>query len=93
MSTIEIELPDELAHRARSAGLLSDAAIRQLLEDAMRRRAGRALLEVARHLHDAAIAPMSDAEVVAEVHAVREKRHPRTAGLPGLPQADDAGNS
>jgi hypothetical protein len=28
---IEISLPDDLAQRARTAGLLSDSAIRQLL--------------------------------------------------------------
>jgi hypothetical protein len=48
MTTIEISLRDEIAARARSAGLLSDAAIEQLLEDAMRRRAGDALLASSR---------------------------------------------
>ncbi len=37
-----LRLPDELAHRARNAGLLSDSAIQRLLEDAMRREAGGA---------------------------------------------------
>jgi hypothetical protein len=93
MTTIEIELPDELVQRAQSAGLLSDGAIRQLLEDAIRRRAGRALLGVARRLQDAAIPPMSDAEIVAEVNAVRAERRAREAVTPGPAPGDDAGGS
>ncbi len=31
MTVIQIKLPDEVAQRARSAGLLSDSAIQQLL--------------------------------------------------------------
>ena len=41
MTRITVSLPDDVAERARSAGLLSDRAIGQLLEDAMRREAGR----------------------------------------------------
>lgn len=37
-----LRLPDELAQRARNAGLLSDSAIQRLLEDAMRGQAGGA---------------------------------------------------
>jgi len=80
MTTIEISLRDEIAARARSAGLLSDAAIEQLLEDAMRRRAGDALLAVARDLHSAGIEPMSMEEINAEVKAYRAERRARLAG-------------
>jgi len=93
---IEISLPDDVAQRARTAGLLSDSAIRQLLEDAMRRRAGRALLDVARTIHDAGIPPMTAEEIEAEVNSVRAKRRARrTTG--GAAPADgpgaDAGRS
>jgi len=71
MTMIEISIPDDLAQRAKSAGLLSDEAIRQLLEDAIRRQSGQALLDVARSLRSADIAPMSDEEIVAEVKSVR----------------------
>jgi len=77
MTRITVSLPDDVAERAKSAGLLSGRAIRQLLEDAMRREAGRKLLAVAEHLHAAAIAPMSDEEIVAEVKAVRAERRGR----------------
>jgi len=79
MTLIQIKLPDELAQRASSAGLLSDDAIQQLLEDAMRRQAGRALLDVARQIQAAGIPPMSDEEIVAEVKAVRAERRAREA--------------
>jgi hypothetical protein len=91
MTMIEITLPDEVAQRARSAGLLSDSAIQQLLEDAMRRQAGRALLEVARDIQAAGIPPMSMEDIDAEVKAFRAERRASKAGakLPG----DDAGRS
>jgi hypothetical protein len=77
MTTIRICLPDDLARRAESAGLLSDTAIQRLLEDSMRRRAGHALLDVARQIQTAAIPPMTDDEIMAEVEAVRADRRSR----------------
>lgn len=77
MTTLKLNLPDDLAQRAQSAGLLTDAAIQKLLEDAIRRNAGRRLLEVSKRLQAANIAPMSDEEIVAEVKAVRAARRAR----------------
>jgi len=74
MTQVTVSLPDDLAQRARSAGLLSDDAIRQLLEDAMRREAGRELLRLADEIRAAGIPPMSDEEIVAEVKAYRAER-------------------
>ena len=74
MTTIQINLPDALVQRARSEGLLSDDAIQRLLEEAMRRQAGRKLIAVAERLHGAKIAPMTDEEIVAEVEADRAER-------------------
>jgi post-segregation antitoxin (ccd killing protein) len=71
MTQVTVSLPDELAQRARNAGLLSDSAIRQLLEEAMRREAGRKLLKVADQIQATNIAPMSDEAILAEVKAVR----------------------
>ena len=61
MTELVIKLPDELA-------------IQRLLEDAMRREAGRRLLQVAERLHAAGVPPMSEDEVVAEVKAERGER-------------------
>ncbi len=83
MTKIEIRLPDELAQRAKSAGLLSDTAIQDLLEDAIRRQAGRRLLEVAERIHAAGIPPMSMEEIDAEVKAYRAERRARRQTMPG----------
>ncbi len=77
MAVIEIKLPDEVAERAKGAGLLSDGAIQQLLEDAMRLRTGRALRQLARHIQDAGIPSMSMEEIDAEVKAYRSTRRAR----------------
>ena len=77
MTQVTVSLPDDLAQRARNAGLLSDAAIRQLLEDAMRREAGRELLRLADEIRSAGIPPMSDEVIVAEVKAYRAERRTR----------------
>lgn len=77
MTKLVVKLPDELAQRAERAGLLSDSAIQRLLEDAMRREAGRKLLDVAARVQAAGIAPLSDEEIVEEVKAVRAARRKR----------------
>ena len=80
MTELMVKLPDELAQRAKSAGLLTDSAIQRLLEEAMRREAGRRLLQVAERLHGAGVEPMSEDEIVAEVKAARAERRAREAG-------------
>jgi predicted transcriptional regulator len=77
MTNITVSLSDELAQRVQQAGLLSSSAIAQLLEEAMRRRAGRQLLDIAKRVQAAGIPPMSDEEVAAEVKAVRAERRAR----------------
>ncbi len=74
MTELVVQLPDELAQRAKNAGLLSDSAIARLLDEAVRREAGRKLLAVAQRVHAAGIAPMSMEEISAEVKAVRAQR-------------------
>ena len=46
MTTVQLtlNLPERLAREAQAAGLLTSEALAQLLRDAMRRRAGLALL-------------------------------------------------
>jgi post-segregation antitoxin (ccd killing protein) len=74
MINVQISLPDDLAQRAKDAGLLSDQAISSLLEDAMRRAAGERLLNAAADIRSAGLEPMNDADVVALVKEVRAKR-------------------
>jgi hypothetical protein len=77
VTKIEIELPDDLAKRARRSGLFSNAAMRELLEEAIRRQAGRRLLDAAQRIEAANIAPMSLEEIEAEVKALRAERRGR----------------
>ena len=74
MTTLYLNLPDDLARRAQNEGLLTDAAIGQLLEEAIRRAAGRRLLELGRRLQQDGTAPMSEDAVVDEVTAGRAAR-------------------
>lgn len=73
MTRVNFTLPDQLAQRAKDAGLLSDATIQSLLEDTLRRKAGQQLLALADELHAAQIAPMSDEEVVTLVKDARAR--------------------
>ncbi len=82
MTELVVNLPDDLAQRAKDTGLLTDSAIQRLLEEAMRRDAGRRLMQVAERLHAAGIEPMSDDEIVAEVKAARAERRAREAQAP-----------
>lgn len=76
MTTLELKLnlPDRLARDAQAAGLLTPEALAQLLKDAMRRRAGQALLDGAARATAAGSQPMSMKEIQAEVNAVRRAR-------------------
>lgn len=82
MTTVQFNLPDAVAQRARSEGFLTDEAIRQLLEEAMRRKAGRRLMDVAERLHAANIESMSEEEIDAEVRAVRAERRASSSKPP-----------
>ena len=82
MTTVQITLPDALAQRARNEGLLSDDAIQRLLEEAMRRQAGRKLMQVAERLHAAGIEPMTEEEIDAEIQAARAERRAAHAKPP-----------
>lgn len=77
MTILQITLSDALAQRARSEGFLTDDAIQRLLEEAMRRQAGRRLMQVAERLHAANIEPMTEEEIDAEIKASRAERRAR----------------
>ena len=71
---LKLDLPDRLAREAQAAGLLTPEAIKQLLQDAMRRRAGQALLAAAARVAAASIPPMALEDIQNEVKAVRAAR-------------------
>jgi hypothetical protein len=79
MTELLITLPDDLAERARKQGLLTDEAIGQLLEQAVRGAAGRKLLEIAERLQTTSLPPMSEEEIVQLGREVRAERRARTS--------------
>lgn len=74
MTELTVTLPDDLARKAREAGLLSSEGIERALRDALKREAGRKLLEIGKSMQSANLPPMSEEEVQAEVDAVRAAR-------------------
>jgi hypothetical protein len=89
MTMIQIDLPEATAKAASEAGLLTPAALEKLLTEAIRRQAGRRLLDVAARIQEAGIEEMSMDEIDAEVKAVRTERRAREAARRG----DDASRS
>lgn len=84
MTTIQIELPDEIVQAARDAGLHTPQAMERLLKDALKRkRAADSLLSIADVVAAAGIEPMSMQEINAEVKAARAERRERTVALRG----------
>ncbi len=76
MSEIELKLalPDGLAREAKAAGLLTPQGIESLLREELRRRRVDQLFQVADQLGALDKAPLTPAEIEAEIQAVRAKR-------------------
>ncbi len=71
MTTVQIVLPDELAQKAASAGLLSAEAIEAMLREQLRRQAGEALRAMRERAPREELTPEIEQEIVDQVHAVR----------------------
>ncbi len=74
MTTLTIQLPDNLAQEAQDAGLLSPDAIEAMLREQLRRGAIDGLFKAADQLADANFPPMTMDEIQAEVNAARTQR-------------------
>jgi len=83
MTELTVTLPDELARKARDAGLLNAQGIERALRDALKREAGRKLVEISRSMLETGLPPMSEEEIRAEIDAAR-------AGLRSKPDAAGA---
>jgi hypothetical protein len=70
---IDLDLPDSLAREAEANGLLTPEAIEALLRTEIRRRRVDKLFDTADRLA-AVDAPLTEAEVEAEIAAVRQVR-------------------
>jgi post-segregation antitoxin (ccd killing protein) len=74
MTTLKLTLPDRLAREAKAAGLLSPQAIQRLIRAEVRRRRVAKLFDAADRLADLDLPALTQAQVQAEVQAVRAKR-------------------
>ena len=75
---LELNLPDDLAKYAESAGLLTPEALEELIQEEVRRRAWDHLMSIADRSAALGLTPMTEEEVQAEIDAVRaEKRRRR----------------
>lgn len=79
MTTVAIELPDELAQKATAAGLLSAEAIANMLREQLRRRAGESLHAMWGGAPDDELTPEIEQEIVAEIRAYRAEKRQRGA--------------
>lgn len=71
---LTLTLPDALAGEARAAGLLSPEAIEHLLREAVRQRRVGRLFDAADKLAGLVLPSFTEAEVEAEIKAVRAER-------------------
>ncbi len=80
MTTLTIDLPDNLVKEAKSAGLLAPDAIETMLRETLRHRAVNSLFTAADKLATANFPPMTMEEIQGEVNAVRTQRKHRASG-------------
>lgn len=76
MTTLEVKLnlPDQIAQEAQRAGLLTGRAIERLIEEAVRREAGKKLLDAMQRLREANEPPLTEEDIAEEVKAARAAR-------------------
>ena len=79
MTTVQITLPDEVAQKAATAGLLSPMAMEAMLRDQLRRRAGEQLQMMWRRVPLEELTPEVEQEIVEEVRKVRTELRLRGA--------------
>ena len=77
MTTLQITLSDDVARKAKAAGLLTQERLEDMIEDRLRREAGDRLLANIARIHAVSGEPMSMDEINAEVKAFRRERRAR----------------
>lgn len=79
MTTIQIQLPDDLAQDAQAAGLLNPEAIERLLRERLRVQAGDALRAMWNRMPAEELTPEIEEMINEEIKAVRAERRQRAA--------------
>lgn len=82
MTTLELKLnlPDDLAQRAQSAGLLTSAAIEAMLCEQLKKRSGENLRAMWASMPREELTPEIEQEIVEEVRAARAGRRGQSRG-------------
>jgi len=79
MTTVQIDLPDQLAQQARSAGLFSPQKMEAILRAQLRREAVEGLREMHGRAPSEELTPEMEQEIVEIVREVRIERRQRNA--------------
>ncbi len=72
--TLQLDIPASLAREAEARGLLAPRAIETMLREALRQRRVGELFTALDQLDTAGFPPLTEAEVQAEIDAVRRER-------------------
>jgi hypothetical protein len=79
---LKLSLPDQLANQAKAAGLLTSESIERLVRDAIRKAAAQRLIEFGKRLRETGTPEITEAELEAELKAVRAELREARAGRP-----------
>jgi hypothetical protein len=79
MTTVQIQLPDELAQNAQAAGLLTPDAMAAMLREQLRKQAGDSLQAMWQRMPPEELTPEIEQMIDEEVRAARAERRKRNA--------------
>lgn len=74
MTTVQIQLPDQLAQEAQAAGLLTPEAMAAMLREQLKKQAGEDLRAMWARMPKEELTPEIEQMIVDEVRAVRDGR-------------------
>ncbi len=81
MTTVRINLPDQLAQEAERAGLLSEAALEKLLREQLQTRRQDVLFTAMERMAQTTEPPaMSPEDVAEEISVMRAERRAKASG-------------
>ncbi len=79
MTTVQIQLPDELAQDAQAAGLLAPEVMAAMLREQSRKQAGEDLHAMRERMPQEELTPEVERMIVDEVREVRAEKRKRNA--------------
>jgi hypothetical protein len=79
---LKLSLPDQIAQQAMAAGLLTSESIERLVRQAIRKAAAERLIEYGRRLREPGGPEITEAELEAELNAVRAELREARARCP-----------